>query len=167
MSLPTASPKGNYGPILLEPIQKLLDHLSPFVVTRVTNDYPITFEALSVNQGFVLYETQLPSSISDPAILRAITKDRALVYVDDRLCGTLSRTDKIFTLPLENPYGRRLSLLVENQGRLNFGNEIHDFKVLYILFEIIFLIKKKKNTNYWLPLFIIERFEIIRLFLAV
>lgn len=91
-----------------------------------------------MNQGFVLYETQLSSSISDPAILRAITKDRALVYVDDRLCGTLSRIDKIFTLPLENPYGRRLSLLVENQGRLNFGNEIHDFKVSYILIEIIF-----------------------------
>lgn len=129
MSLPTASPKGNYGPVLLEPVLKLLDSRSPFVVVQATGDQPKTFEALSVNQGFVLYETNLPLSLSDPAILRATTKDRALIYVDDRLCGTLSRIDKIFTMPLESPYGRRLSLLVENQGRLNFGNEIHDFKV--------------------------------------
>lgn len=129
MSLPTASPKGNYGPVLLEPVQKLLDSRSPFAVIRATGDQPKTFEALSVNQGFVLYETSLPPPVSDPTVLRAMTKDRALVYVDDQLCGTLSRIDKIFTIPLESPYGRRLSLLVENQGRLNFGNEIHDFKV--------------------------------------
>lgn len=128
MSLPTASPKGNYGPVLLEPVQKLLDSRSPFAVIRATGDQPKTFEALSVNQGFVLYETSLPPPVSDPTVLRAMTKDRALVYVDDQLCGTLSRIDKIFTIPLESPYGRRLSLLVENQGRLNFGNEIHDFK---------------------------------------
>lgn len=128
MSLPTVSPKGNYGPVLLEPIQKLLDSQSPFAVIRETRDLPKTFEALSVNQGLVLYETNLPPSISDPTILRAVTKDRALVYVDNRLRGTLSRIDKIFTIPLESPYRGRLSLLVENQGRLNFGNEIHDLK---------------------------------------
>lgn len=128
MSLPTASPKGNYGPVLLEPVLKLLDSRSPFVVIRATGDQPKTFEALSVNQGFVLYETNLPPSISDPAILRATTKDRALIYIDNQLRGTLSRIDKIFTIPLESPYGHRLSLLVENQGRLNFGNEINDFK---------------------------------------
>ncbi|XP_018406225.1 PREDICTED: beta-galactosidase-like [Cyphomyrmex costatus] len=131
MSLPIVSLKGNYGPVLLEPVMKLLDSRSPFVVVQASEDQPKTFEALSVNQGFVLYETNLPPSISDladSAILRATTKDRALVYVDNRLRGTLSRTDKIFTIPLESPYGRRLSLLVENQGRLNFGDEINDFK---------------------------------------
>ncbi|XP_012059534.1 PREDICTED: beta-galactosidase [Atta cephalotes] len=128
MSLPTASPKGNYGPVLLEPVLKLLDNRSPFVVIRATGDQPKTFEALSVNQGFVLYETNLPPSISDPAILHATTKDRALIYIDNQLRGILSRIDKIFTIPLESPYGHRLSLLVENQGRLNFGNEINDSK---------------------------------------
>ncbi|KYN28933.1 Beta-galactosidase, partial [Trachymyrmex cornetzi] len=128
MSLPTASPKGNYGPVLLEPVLKLLDSRSPFVVIRATGDQPKTFEALSVNQGFVLYETNLPPSISDPAILQAMTKDRALIYVDNQLRGILSRIDKIFTIQLKSPYGRRLSLLVENQGRLNFGDEINDSK---------------------------------------
>lgn len=128
ISLPTESPKGNYGPVLLEPIQKLFDSESSFVISWASSDKPRTFEHLSVNQGFVLYETDLPPPVFDPVILSATIKDRALVYVDGRLSGTLSRMDKIFTIPLENPYGRRLSLLVENQGRLNFGNEIHDLK---------------------------------------
>jgi len=136
-SLPTASPKGNYGPVLLEPVLKLLDTQSPFVVIRATGDQPKTFEALSVNQGFVLYETNLPPSISDPAILQATIKDRALIYVDNQLRGILSRIDKIFTIPLESPYGHRLSLLVENQGRLNFGNEINDSKVSRKLLKLL------------------------------
>lgn len=131
ISLPTESPKGNYGPVLLEPIQKLFDSESSFVISWASSDKPRTFEHLSVNQGFVLYETDLPPPVFDPVILSATIKDRALVYVDGRLSGTLSRMDKIFTIPLENPYGRRLSLLVENQGRLNFGNEIHDLKVRF------------------------------------
>jgi len=101
------------------------------VISWASSDKPRTFEHLSVNQGFVLYETDLPPPVFDPVILRATIKDRALVYVDGRLSGTLSRMDKIFTISLENPYGRRLSLLVENQGRLNFGNEIHDLKVRF------------------------------------
>ncbi|GAB1867156.1 Beta-galactosidase [Camponotus japonicus] len=128
ISLPTESPKGNYGPVLLEPIQKLFDSESSFVISWASSDKPRTFEHLSVNQGFVLYETDLPPPVFDPVILSATIKDRALVYVDGRLSGTLSRMDKIFTISLENPYGHRLSLLVENQGRLNFGNEIHDLK---------------------------------------
>jgi len=130
MSLPTVSPKGNYGPVLLEPILKLLDSgRSPFIVKRVINDQLKTFEALSIDQGFVFYETNLPPVVTDPVVLRATTRDRALVYVDGRLRGTLSRTEKIFAISLERPYGRQVGLLVENQGRLNFGNEIHDFKV--------------------------------------
>jgi len=88
-----------------------------------------TFEALSVDQGFVFYETSLPPVVADPIMLRATIRDRALVYVDNQLRGTLSRMDKISAVPLERPYGQHLGLLVENQGRLNFGNEIRDFKV--------------------------------------
>lgn len=131
MSLPIVSPKGNYGPVLLEPVLRLLDDSRcPFIVRRVTGEQPITFEALSLDQGFVFYETDLPAVVADPAVLRATTRDRALVYVDNRLRGTLSRIDKKFALSLQRPTNnRRLGLLVENQGRLNFGNEFHDFKV--------------------------------------
>lgn len=126
--LPTPSPKGNYGPVLLEAISELFDD-NLFVVSESVADYPKTFETLSVNQGLVLYETELPSSIPDEYILSATTKDRGLVYVNKQLRGTLSRTDKKFTLLLEKSYGDHLRILIENQGRLNYGDEIRDHKV--------------------------------------
>ncbi|XP_014473975.1 PREDICTED: beta-galactosidase isoform X2 [Dinoponera quadriceps] len=125
--VPIVSPKGNYGPVLLEPISELLDNYL-FVVSQSAADFPKTFEALSVNQGFVLYETRLPVSISDEYTLNATVKDRALVYVNKQLYGILSRTDKKFTLPLKKSYGDHLRILVENQGRVNFGYEIRDYK---------------------------------------
>lgn len=115
--------------MLLEAISQLLDDDYLFVVSRSTADFPKTFEALSVNQGLVLYETKLPSSIPNEYTLNATTKDRALVYVNKQLYGTLSRTDKKFALSLRKSYGDHLRILVENQGRLNFGNEIRDLKV--------------------------------------
>ncbi|EFN79021.1 Beta-galactosidase [Harpegnathos saltator] len=132
ISQPAASPKGNYGPVLLEPISKLLDDDDDdddlFVMSRSTADFPKTFEALSVDQGLVLYEAKLPSSIPDEYTLNAKIKDRGLVYVNKQLYGVLSRTDKKFTLPLKKSYGDHLRILVENQGRLNYGNELRDFK---------------------------------------
>ncbi|XP_032676709.1 beta-galactosidase isoform X2 [Odontomachus brunneus] len=127
---PIASPKGNYGPVLLEAISELFDDNNLFEVSRSTDYDPKTFEALSVNQGLVLYETKLPSTISDEYTLNATTKDRGLIYVNKQLYGILSRGDKKFTLSLKKSYGDHLRILVENQGRLNYGNEIRDHKGL-------------------------------------
>lgn len=41
---------------------------------------------------------------------------------------------KISSLPILLKTDDVLSLLVENQGRINFGSHIHDFKVIIILY---------------------------------
>ncbi|KAG7208473.1 hypothetical protein KM043_014699 [Ampulex compressa] len=130
MSLPTASPKGDYGPVLLEPIVGLMEPLGRrlFASSIAQAEEPLSFEALALPHWLVLYETHLPQVYSDPAIFSAITRDRALIYIDDILSGTLSRTSAIFSVPVQDNYGRHLKVLVENQGRLNFGNDFHDFK---------------------------------------
>lgn len=128
ITLPVASPKGQYGPVFLEPILELLESYL-FVVGKSAADFPKSFETLSLDQGLMLYETKLPSVVSDEYVLHATTKDRALVYVNKQLYGILSRTDKRYTLSLKKSYGDQLRILVENQGRLNFGNELQDHKV--------------------------------------
>lgn len=126
----TASPKGDYGPVLLSPIVNLLSPLGRRIFASSVTEAPepLSFEALNMPHYLVVYEADLPSFSTDPSILYALVRDRALVYVDDVLVGTLSRTRKVYTMPLESPYGGKLKLLVENQGRLNYGNDIHDFK---------------------------------------
>lgn len=132
LPLPTVSPKGNYGSILLDPIMPLFAREAQQLFASSVADYsitPPTFEKLQQSYGFVLYETHYSPRTRDPSILRADVADRGLVYVDDYLSGSLSRTLKIDNLVLQNPYGKSLKILVENQGHLNFGNIIQDWKV--------------------------------------
>lgn len=137
MSLPTVSPKGDYGSILLSPILKLFESQGRqlFGTIIAQGSDPLTFEALGLSHWLVLYETDIIHSPKDPAILYAKVRDRALVYVDDHLVGTLSRTSNIYHLSIEEPYGQKLKLLIENQGRLNYGNGLRDFKVSIFFFN--------------------------------
>lgn len=83
----------------------------------------LTFEELDQFSGFVLYETTLPSEFTrDPAELTVEKlRDRAHVYVEGKLVGVLSRENVIKSIPLNRGNaGRKLSILVENQGRINF-----------------------------------------------
>lgn len=116
---------------------RLFDYQAKSAFATITGNYdnPPTFEQLSLPHGFVLYEAVFSSEAKDPAILRANIGDRGLVYVDDYLAGTLSRTLKINTLVLQNPYATRLAILVENQGHLNFGNIVEDWKVCILNFN--------------------------------
>lgn len=86
-----------------------------------TNLLP-TFEQLEQFSGFVLYETILPTFTRDPSnLVISNVRDRALVYIDDDFVGVLSRENYISTLPISAGYGSKLSILVENQGRINYG----------------------------------------------
>lgn len=131
--LPTVKPKGDYGSVFLAPIAKFLDKqvLKEMSVTVGTYDEPPTFELLSLGHGYVLYEADFPTGVNDPAVFKATVNDRGLVYVDNYLVGTLSRTLKIKSLIIQNPYAKRISVLVENQGHLNFGNLISDWKGIW------------------------------------
>ncbi|KOX75741.1 Beta-galactosidase [Melipona quadrifasciata] len=137
VSVPTASPKGDYGPVVLTPIVGLFEPRGRqlFETVVVEGSKPLTFEELNLPHWLVLYETDLVTpSYSDPANLHAMVRDRALVYVDDHLIGTLSRSHSIYDVSIENPYGRKLKLLVENQGRLNYGSGLRDYKGLTEVF---------------------------------
>lgn len=157
ISVPTVSPKGDYGPILLEPVLDLFEPKSRelFGYPVISTAKPPSFEEIGLPHWLVLYETNIPSISKDPMILYALTKDRALVYVDDEFIGTLSRTKNINSLPLTTPYGQRMKILVENQGHLNYGNEIHDFKVFN---NFIWISENRVNV---IIIFIIHRVSLM------
>lgn len=142
LPLPTVAPKGDYGSVFLAPVARFFDKnvLGEFSTIIGTYDEPPTFEFLSLGHGFVLYEADLPTSLNDPAVFAATINDRGLVYVDDYLVGTLSRTLKINSVVIQNPYAKRIRVLVENQGHLNFGNLAEDWKV-----NIISILSAKLN----------------------
>ncbi|XP_067634492.1 beta-galactosidase isoform X2 [Eurosta solidaginis] len=128
--LPEPIPRKHYGTIRLNACCTFLSKQGRETLSAgvVLSTKPKTFEALDQYSGFVLYETTLPSFKNDPTILRASgVHDRAYIYIDDQLVGILSRETPIFELPISPTYGERLQLLVENQGRINYG-PVTDFK---------------------------------------
>ncbi|EDV41992.1 uncharacterized protein Dana_GF17225 [Drosophila ananassae] len=129
--VPSPVPKKGYGSVRLTSCCNLL---SPEARQRLSTGFvqaakPQSFEALNQYSGLVLYETQLPSFKRDPSILSVPgLADRGYVYVDGEFVGLLAREIPVFDLPISASAGRRLQIFVENQGRLNYGRQINDFK---------------------------------------
>lgn len=88
----------------------------------------MSFEELDQNSGFVLYECLLPKTNRDPGLLTIENlRDRAYIYVDRQFVGILSRENKIYSIALSLGLGRDLQIVVENEGRINYGIP-NDFK---------------------------------------
>jgi beta-galactosidase len=117
--------------LTLKPVGSILSSLGRRLLGSrpIVSDTLLTFEQLDQFSGFVLYETDLPKLTRDPSMLvLGHLRDRALVYVDGEFIGALSRENHIYTLPISAGYGSKLSILVENQGRINF-QIADDYKV--------------------------------------
>ncbi|WP_035803679.1 glycoside hydrolase family 35 protein [Kitasatospora mediocidica] len=107
----------------------LFDNL-PFLGAPAPSEQPLTMEQLGQDFGFVLYETALPTE--GPALLEVEeVRDRAQVFVDGQPVGVLERENHESAIALTVPReGSVLRLLVENQGRVNYGPGMHDRKGL-------------------------------------
>lgn len=96
----------------------------------VAGPRPLTMEELGQDFGFVLYETALREP--GPTLLHfAGISDRAQVFLDGAAVGVLERELHETALAVTVPAGgATLAVLVENQGRVNYGQGIHDRKGL-------------------------------------
>ncbi|RWS12981.1 hypothetical protein B4U79_11152 [Dinothrombium tinctorium] len=127
LPLPNPSPKLRFGPVYFKKLGNLFQMIEK--LETVSSFYPLTFEALSARNGFVLYTTTINVKPSDPAVLHiSELNDRALVFVDYEYQGTMSSMEKVFTLPIIAKNGSRLDIFVENQGRICAGNGINKLK---------------------------------------
>lgn len=88
----------------------------------VKSTYPLTFEQVGHAYGLMLYETTAPSKLRASSLLKVHgIRDRGYVYVDDVFKAIVSRSDQLFEAIIEIKSGQTLSILVENQGRINMG----------------------------------------------
>jgi beta-galactosidase len=127
--LPEPSKKLNLLGVALDetaPLGSHLDLLGP----AVPAERPLTMEELGQDFGFVHYETRMEAAGSVLLHLPDV-RDRAQVFLDGQPVGVLERENHehtlAFTVP---PGGGALTVLVENQGRVNYGHGIHDRKGL-------------------------------------
>ncbi|NXX41343.1 BGAL galactosidase, partial [Tricholaema leucomelas] len=131
--MPSATTKYAYGWVALQKYASLLDVLDVLCPSGpIHSQFPLTFEAIKQVHGFVVYRTQLPQDVPDPAVLEAPPHticDRGYVMLQKEYQGTLER-DGQTVLRVTGRAGNTLDVLLENMGRISFGANISDFKGL-------------------------------------
>lgn len=131
--IPPSTPKFAYGKVALKKLKTVEESLNILCPNGpIKSLYPLTFIQVKQYFGFVLYRTTLPQDCSNPTPLSSSLSgvhDRAYVSVDGVPQGILDRSNMI-TLNITGKAGATLDLLVENMGRVNYGDYINDYKGL-------------------------------------
>lgn len=106
-----------------------LRSLLPALTAWSTHDTPPTFDALGAASGFVLYRTEVDLPSGGVLTVGEEVRDRAIVSVGGTVVGVLEREhhDRAIALP---PVTGTLELLVEDQGRVDYGPRIGEPKGL-------------------------------------
>jgi beta-galactosidase len=92
----------------------------------VINDKPLCFEDLNQGYGFVLYRTTLKNNASGLLKVKEM-RDYATVYLNGQRISILDRHLRKDSLQLNNAKkGDVLDILVENNGRINYGSYLTD-----------------------------------------
>ncbi|KJL21848.1 Beta-galactosidase precursor [Microbacterium azadirachtae] len=110
----------------LTPIGTLLDVVRAVPAAR-TAPMPLSFEELGAEDGLVAYEAEV--SYEPGAVLSVdVLHDRAVVFLDGERLGVLERDgERSLVLPADGGSGL-LTLVVESQGRVNYGTHTGERK---------------------------------------
>ena len=128
------APEGYYIPDVpeLKPSMAIqpfkLDEVSFFEQHRpqpIRSEKPLSFEDIDQGYGYVLYETSLPEGEGWLKIKEL--RDYGIVLLDGKRIGIVDRRTELDSIFLSVPQGgARLSLFIENLGRINFGTFLTD-----------------------------------------
>uniref|UniRef100_F7CGS0 Beta-galactosidase n=1 Tax=Equus caballus TaxID=9796 RepID=F7CGS0_HORSE len=130
LSREDARPKAVYKSVTTAYYMSLWDILT-YLDEPVRSAKPICMEKLSVNQGsgqsygYILYETVITTG--GLLASRGHVQDRGQVFLEEKYIGILDHSTNQLTIPKEKGQKDYLTLriLVENQGRLAYGQDIN------------------------------------------
>jgi beta-galactosidase len=115
--VPAAKPSMAIPAIQFQSAIKVADLLT----NPVRNLKPMTFEDLNQAYGFVWYRSTLNGGKTGILKIKEL-RDYAIIMVNGKRMGILDRRNAQDSLSISLPRGKvTLDILVENQGRINFG----------------------------------------------
>ena len=123
------SKKAAYGKVRFTERAYLFEQLDA-LSKPITSTYPPYMEEIGQNYGYILYSTVVPKGLEEDRLFLDNVADRALVYLDGKRIATVDRNEPAEVLFDTEDGDRRLDILVENRGRINYGTDIGDRKGL-------------------------------------
>ena len=128
IEMPAPIKKKKYGEIEFTKSARLFDNLDK-LSTPVESVMPMTMEKLNQGYGFMLYEADVRGPRDSQKVRLQDVHDRGYIYLDGKFVGIQYRNDKEPKNEVEIPAeGARMSVLVENMGRVNYGAKLRDAK---------------------------------------
>jgi beta-galactosidase len=130
VAVPINSTKIALGNVQMTYYLPLIDAIREFSDKCVNSFHPLSFEKLGQGYGFISYSTILDDPNVDGQILSIDgLRDRAYVQIGAASLGFLYRVSRTsLKIDLKSNRNRTLYIIVENMGRLNFGNNLLDAK---------------------------------------
>ncbi|KAI0240842.1 Beta-galactosidase [Lamellibrachia satsuma] len=122
--IPPSTPKSAYGTVQMAFVKSVLDALPVIGPPQpIKSQYPLSMEQVGQNYGFILYRHTLKKTYPSEVLKADGIRDRGYVFVDGIFRGLLDRYG-VTSFNLLVVESQTLSILVENQGRINFGSEL-------------------------------------------
>ncbi|XP_077499044.1 beta-galactosidase-1-like protein [Amblyomma americanum] len=135
--LPKGSPKMKLDAVETSRSLLLKDVMDHFRdkkwLKRATSTYPMTFEELGQDFGFLVYKTKVPEDLDGEylMVLHGL-RDMAQLFIREERhlmrCFDTSRLDVKQNVTVSLKQGEKISILVENMGREDFGPKNRDPK---------------------------------------
>ena len=128
---PQPSVKKAYGKLRFKEMALLSDNLDNVCSKKVDSLSPLSMEKMGQSAGFIHYQTWIEGPLNYLDIALCGVRDRAQVFLDGKLVFTYFRNDEKHNVSLGafNSKKARLDILVENLGRINYGQDTgYDFK---------------------------------------
>ncbi len=122
--IPANRPTANYGtlkPVQVAPLLENLDVLDP---NPLKLKVPKPMEDCGQGYGYIAYTTEFSIPVCDKELRIDDIGDRAYIFVDDRLLKVMYVNDDKYTCNINVQVGEKLTILVENMGRTNFGSKM-------------------------------------------
>lgn len=117
-----------YGEVQLTECADLLD-VADSLTRPVKLTLPLPMEKLDQGYGFILYRTHVRGPRESLPLVLSGLHDRAHVFIDGKLACIQYRNDKQSPMNISvPPEGIELAVLVENMGRVNYGQNLLDRK---------------------------------------
>ncbi len=121
--IPANRAKAAYGEVKLTESASLFENLHCLSAPQKSN-VPLPMESYGIGYGYILYQTKLNRAYINTDLLFTEIGDRAQIYVEDRLQGTVYVNNSSYCVKINAAAGETLSILVENMGRTNFGSKM-------------------------------------------
>lgn len=118
--IPENRTKKAFGRVKLTDSTGILENLAN-LSTPVHTDVPHFMEKYGIGYGYIAYQTVLSRAYTDTELRFESIGDRALIYVENELQGIVYINDEELAVNINANAGDRLTILVENMGRANFG----------------------------------------------